>query len=75
MDAHKHSVHNGQLASLRKIVAGVADVARTMHAAGMHHQDFYLTHLMVPQSGAPRRSTCSIWAGSGSSRGWLAAGS
>jgi heptose I phosphotransferase len=46
-------VRNGQLASLRRIVAGVADVARTMHAVGMHHQDFYLTHLMLPQSGAP----------------------
>ena len=29
----------------------MADVARTMHAAGLHHQDFYLTHLMVPQRG------------------------
>ena len=51
LDSHRHSVHNGQLASLRRIVAGVADVACRMHAAGMHHQDFYLTHLMVPQSG------------------------
>jgi heptose I phosphotransferase len=53
LDSHRHCVHNGQLASLRRIVAGVADVARTMHAVGMHHQDFYLTHLMLPQSGAP----------------------
>jgi heptose I phosphotransferase len=53
MDAHQHALHNGQLVSLRKIAQGVADVARTMHAAGMHHQDFYLTHLMMPQSGAP----------------------
>ena len=30
------------------IVDRVANVARTMHAAGLHHQDFYLTHLMVP---------------------------
>jgi heptose I phosphotransferase len=52
MDSHKHAVHNGELESLRKIVAGVADAARTMHAAGLHHQDFYLTHLMLPQSGA-----------------------
>jgi heptose I phosphotransferase len=42
------SLHNGQLQTLHQIIAGVADVARTMHAAGMHHQDFYLTHLMVP---------------------------
>jgi heptose I phosphotransferase len=50
MDSHKQTLRNGELASLRKIVEGVADVARNMHAAGMHHQDFYLTHLMVPQS-------------------------
>jgi heptose I phosphotransferase len=51
MQAHRHSLRNGQLAALRDIVAGVADVARTMHAAGLHHQDFYLTHLMVPERG------------------------
>jgi heptose I phosphotransferase len=50
MQTHKHALHNGELAALRKIVAGVADVARTMHTAGLHHQDFYLTHLMVPQN-------------------------
>lgn len=33
----------------RQILAGVADVARAMHAAGLHHQDFYLTHLMAPE--------------------------
>jgi heptose I phosphotransferase len=26
----------------------VADTARRMHAAGLHHQDFYLGHLLVP---------------------------
>jgi heptose I phosphotransferase len=51
MQAHRHSLHNGQLAAFRDIVTGLADVARRMHSAGMHHQDFYLTHLMVPQSG------------------------
>jgi heptose I phosphotransferase len=51
MQAHRHSLHNGELAALRNIVTGLADVARRMHAAGMHHQDFYLTHLMVPQNG------------------------
>jgi heptose I phosphotransferase len=51
MESHQQSLHNGQLPSLRKIADGVAEVARTMHAAGLHHQDFYLTHLMVPQSG------------------------
>jgi hypothetical protein len=52
MDSHRHALRNGELASLRQIVDGVADVARSMHAAGMHHQDFYLTHLMVPQNGS-----------------------
>jgi heptose I phosphotransferase len=42
-------LHDGELRTLRQIIAGVADVARTMHHAGLHHQDFYLTHLMVPQ--------------------------
>lgn len=27
----------------------VAQLARTMHAAGWHHQDFYAGHLLVPQ--------------------------
>ncbi len=27
----------------------VAEIARTMHGAGLHHQDFYLTHLLVPR--------------------------
>jgi heptose I phosphotransferase len=26
----------------------IAAAARAMHAAGLHHQDFYLTHLLVP---------------------------
>lgn len=26
----------------------IADVAARMHSAGLHHQDFYLTHLLVP---------------------------
>jgi heptose I phosphotransferase len=52
MQTHKHALRNGELAALRDIVAGVADAARAMHAAGLHHQDFYLTHLMVPQTAA-----------------------
>jgi tRNA A-37 threonylcarbamoyl transferase component Bud32 len=60
MESHRHSPRNSlrngdpgncELAALRNIVTDLADVARRMHAAGMHHQDFYLTHLMVPQSG------------------------
>jgi hypothetical protein len=51
MESHKHALRNGELATLRRIAAEVADVSRTMHAAGLHHQDFYLTHLMVPEHG------------------------
>jgi heptose I phosphotransferase len=54
--ARSSALHNGELKTLRQIIAGVADVARTMHAAGMHHQDFYLTHLMVPQNGSSPRA-------------------
>jgi heptose I phosphotransferase len=48
MAEHHGALHNGQLQTLRQITTGVADLARTMHQAGLHHQDFYLTHLMVP---------------------------
>ena len=33
---------------LAAIVDGVAHVARLMHRQGLHHQDFYLTHLLLP---------------------------
>jgi heptose I phosphotransferase len=48
MAEHQGALRNGQLQTMRQIIAGVADAARTMHQAGLHHQDFYLTHLMVP---------------------------
>jgi tRNA A-37 threonylcarbamoyl transferase component Bud32 len=32
---------------LRDLLSGVAQLARRMHAAGMHHQDFYLGHVLV----------------------------
>ncbi len=47
---------SGGWRSLRPMIAAVADVASTMHAAGLCHQDFYLTHLMVPVEDAHRRS-------------------
>ena len=37
-----HSAH-------RQISVNVANLARTMHGAGLHHQDFYLGHLMQSQ--------------------------
>jgi heptose I phosphotransferase len=36
----------------RTLIEHVAQIARTMHGAGMHHQDFYLTHLLIPEEGA-----------------------
>ncbi len=35
--------------ALRQITVIVANLARTMHSAGLHHQDFYLGHLMQSQ--------------------------
>jgi heptose I phosphotransferase len=32
----------------RKVIAQVARVAKRMHGAGLHHQDFYLGHLLLP---------------------------
>jgi heptose I phosphotransferase len=32
---------------LRELTGEVADIARKMHAAGLHHQDFYLNHLLL----------------------------
>ncbi len=59
--------HNGQLQTLRQIIAGVADVARTMHAAGPASPGFLSD---APDGAArcegnePRRSTFSTWAAS-----------
>lgn len=35
-------------ADVRGIVDEIADLARRMHSHGLHHQDFYLTHLLLP---------------------------
>jgi heptose I phosphotransferase len=37
------------LAESHALANRVAEIARTLHGSGMHHQDFYLTHLLVPQ--------------------------
>jgi len=34
------------------VVDAVARLARRMHSAGLHHQDFYLTHLLLPTDDA-----------------------
>ena len=33
----------------RRVIDEVAAMARRMHACGLHHQDFYLTHLLLPR--------------------------
>lgn len=43
-------------ATTRQTIQAVAEVARRMHDGGLHHQDFYVHHLLLPQndrSGAP----------------------
>jgi heptose I phosphotransferase len=37
-----------QLAESRRIIREVAEVARRMHSAGLHHQDFYAGHILLP---------------------------
>ena len=34
----------------RQLIHEIASVTRRMHSAGLHHQDFYLGHLMLSQS-------------------------
>ncbi|HUG90519.1 MAG TPA: lipopolysaccharide kinase InaA family protein [Planctomycetaceae bacterium] len=34
---------------LDSLLRRIAAAARTLHRAGLHHQDFYLTHLLVPE--------------------------
>ena len=40
--------------SRRQTIRDVAHIARSMHRAGLHHQDFYLGHLLRSQSGDGR---------------------
>lgn len=37
-------------ADFQPVIDDIAKIARTMHDANMHHQDFYLTHLLLPES-------------------------
>lgn len=48
MNEQGGSLRNGQRHTWHQAITGVAGVARAMHGAGLHHQDFYLTHLMLP---------------------------
>ncbi|WP_166820438.1 lipopolysaccharide kinase InaA family protein [Thalassoroseus pseudoceratinae] len=36
--------------TVQRMSTNIAKLARRMHAAGLHHQDFYLGHLMVPEA-------------------------
>jgi len=38
----------GQLKQIRSQIRELAGIARRMHAAGLHHQDFYAGHLLLP---------------------------
>jgi heptose I phosphotransferase len=40
---------NTRASQLDSFLTRIAAAARMMHAAGLHHQDFYLTHLLVPE--------------------------
>ena len=49
MDAHLVQPRVEDLRTARGLIAEIATIARTMHGEGMHHQDFYLTHLLAPK--------------------------
>jgi heptose I phosphotransferase len=38
---------------IRRLISNVAAIARSMHGAGLHHQDFYLNHLLIPAVDGP----------------------
>ena len=44
-NARRDAAHDG-LAERRAIIAHVARIARRMHDCGLHHQDFYLNHML-----------------------------
>lgn len=39
----------------RDLIQRVADIARTMHDAGINHRDFYLAHFLMPQEAVARQ--------------------
>ncbi|MGD9648979.1 MAG: lipopolysaccharide kinase InaA family protein [Pirellulales bacterium] len=40
-------------AAYRTAIDKLAPITRTMHNAGVHHQDYYLCHVLVPESSGP----------------------
>ncbi|MDD5556503.1 MAG: lipopolysaccharide kinase InaA family protein [bacterium] len=45
----------GKFRERRDIIAALADTARRMHAAGLNHRDFYLSHIFLDPAGGGRR--------------------
>lgn len=52
METHRNGQGDRHDPRDRELVDAVARLARTMHGHGMHHQDFYLTHLLAPRRAA-----------------------
>ncbi|MCX6358043.1 MAG: hypothetical protein NT045_09280 [Candidatus Aureabacteria bacterium] len=44
---------SGKSAKKRCIIAALAECARRMHAAGLNHRDFYLSHIFLRRDGVP----------------------
>jgi heptose I phosphotransferase len=38
---------------VRRLIGELARITRDMHEAGLHHQDFYLNHLLIPHGCEP----------------------
>jgi heptose I phosphotransferase len=43
-------LNRGQIQATRQIIQDVAATAQKMHAAGLHHQDFYAGHILLPDN-------------------------
>jgi heptose I phosphotransferase len=46
-DSHPDPEH------VRRLIGELARITRDMHGAGLHHQDFYLNHLLIPNGREP----------------------
>jgi lipopolysaccharide core heptose(I) kinase len=52
---HETQEPNHSESEMTAIIDGVAELARAMHGQLLHHQDFYLTHLLLPLDHRGRR--------------------
>lgn len=48
MEAAFQSNGSADRTKIENVIQRIATIAGMMHRAGMHHQDFYLTHLLLP---------------------------